>query len=85
MIYQITFKKSAIKDLLSLPPEEVRRIIVKIDQLALEPRPKGCKKLQGDNLELWRIRVGDYRVVYSIEDIIRIVEINAIGHRKDIY
>ena len=62
MIYQITFKKSAIKDLLSLPAEEVRRIINKIDQLAFDPRPKGCKKLQGDNLDLWRIRIGNYRV-----------------------
>lgn len=45
MIYEIKFKKSAIKDLLNLPAEEVQRIVTKIDQLAIEPRPNGCKKI----------------------------------------
>ena len=85
MTYEIIFKKSVIKDLLNLPAEEVQKIVTKIDQLAIEPRPNGCKKLVGLDMDLWRIRVGNYRVIYSIEDVIHIVEINAIGHRKDIY
>ncbi len=52
MKYEIKFKKSAIKDLLNLPPEEVRKIVVKIDYLAIDPGPRGFKKLQGINEEL---------------------------------
>ncbi len=85
MIYIITFKKSAIKDLLALPKEEIQKIILKIDLLASEPRPNGCKKLGGAYESFWRIRVGQYRVIYTIEDVIRIIEIQSIGHRKDVY
>jgi mRNA interferase RelE/StbE len=53
--------------------------------LAENPRPAGVKKLKGNNEDLYRIRSGDYRVVYSIEDEIRVVDIRKIGHRKDIY
>jgi len=85
MIYEIRFKKSALKDLLNFPSDDVKHIISKIDLLAVDPRPIGCKKLHGENAGLWRIRVGNYRVLYIIEDIIKVVEINAVGHRKDIY
>lgn len=53
--------------------------------LANNPRPIGSKKLKGASENLWRIRIGDYRVVYLIEDSIKIIEIRKIGHRKDIY
>jgi mRNA interferase RelE/StbE len=56
-----------------------------IDSLANNPRPNGSKKLVSQKETLWRIRVGDYRIIYSIEDVLKILEIRRIGHRKDIY
>ena len=85
MNYKITFKKSALKELLSLPKIEISRILTQIDQLSINPRPTGAIKLSGKREALWRIRVGDYRVLYLIEETIKVVEISAIGHRKDVY
>jgi len=56
-----------------------------ISALASDPRPNGCKKLKGSEGELWRIRVGDYRVVYFIEDEIELVDIQRVRHRKEVY
>ena len=56
----------------------------KIETLALNPRPTGCKKLSGAK-DLWRLRVGDYRMVYKIDDARRIVDIAVIRHRRDVY
>jgi mRNA interferase RelE/StbE len=56
-----------------------------ISALATDSRPKGCKKLKGSEDELWRIRVGDYRVVYFIEDEIKLVDIQRARHRKEVY
>jgi mRNA interferase RelE/StbE len=84
-MYAVRFKKSAEKELERLPRQIVRRIGKAIDSLAENPRPAGSKKLEGQKEALWRIRVGDYRVIYLVEDVIKIVEIRRIGHRKDIY
>ena len=84
-MYQIIVSSSAEKDLEKLPVSALRKIEVAIDHLAIEPRPVGCKKLKGQNEDLWRIRVGDYRVVYSITDKIQIVDIRRVRHRKDVY
>ena len=56
-----------------------------IDSLAEEPRPVGVKKLKGMDEDLFRIRLGDYRIIYSVEDEIKIVDIRRVGHRKDIF
>jgi len=85
VIYKVIFKKSAAKELAELPATEVPKVRSAIAKLADNPRPEGVKKLKGTIEPLWRIRIGNYRVVYSIDDIIRIVEIRAIGDRKDIY
>jgi len=61
------------------------KIINSIDNLSENPRPEGSKKLRGSDEDLWRIRIGNYRVIYSIKDSIRIVNIRKLGHRKDIY
>jgi len=84
-MYTIRFKKSAEKELERLPNQMIRRIGKAIDALADNPRPLGSKKLEGQKESLWRIRIGDYRVIYLVEDVIKIVEIRRIGHRKDIY
>lgn len=83
-MYAITVKKSAQKELASIPTNFQSRIILAIDNLAEDPRPDGVKKLKLSQ-DLWRIRVGDYRVIYTIEDQLQILEIQKIGHRKDIY
>jgi mRNA interferase RelE/StbE len=83
-VYKIIFKKSAQKELLAIAPAYQTKIISAIDDLANDPRPDGVKKLKL-NTDAWRIRIGDYRVIYIIEDTIKIIEIQAVGHRKDIY
>ena len=60
------------------------RIVRHVEALAQQPRPPGCGKLQGAS-DLWRIRVGDYRVVYRIDDQTRFVDVSIIRHRKDVY
>ncbi|MDP2386900.1 MAG: type II toxin-antitoxin system RelE/ParE family toxin [Bacteroidota bacterium] len=84
-MYTITIKKSAAKELEALPKKQVITITAAILQLAMSPRPQGCKKLKGSYLPLWRIRIGDYRVVYSIDDVISVIDVQKVGHRKDVY
>ncbi|MBI5237557.1 MAG: type II toxin-antitoxin system RelE/ParE family toxin [Deltaproteobacteria bacterium] len=82
--YTITFARSARKEIEALDEKIVNRIFPKIEALTKEPRPSGCRKLVG-NKYLWRIRIGDYRVVYAIYDDKNSVDIIAVGHRKDAY
>lgn len=84
-MFKIVFKRSAEKELSKLPTSVVRRIAPVIDDLASNPRPIGSKKLEAQKDELWRVRVGDYRIVYLIEDVLQILEVQKVGHRKDIY
>jgi mRNA interferase RelE/StbE len=84
-MYTITFKKSAEKELDKLPTQAIKRISRAIDGLGNNPRPPGSKKLEGERESLWRIRTGDYRIIYLIEDVIKIVDIRRISHRKDVY
>ncbi|GAA4461473.1 type II toxin-antitoxin system RelE/ParE family toxin [Nemorincola caseinilytica] len=82
--YEIVFSKRAEKDIEKLPAKVVEKIIPEIVALEEDPRPPGCKKLKGF-ADLWRIRVGNYRVIYVIEDRILLVDIREIGNRKNIY
>ena len=82
--YQVTFARSARKELERLPSREVKRIIAKITALAFEPRPAGCRKLVSEQ-NLWRIRIGEYRVVYSINDETKIIDIVTVRHRSEVY
>jgi mRNA interferase RelE/StbE len=84
-MYTISIKPSALKELSKLPKATVKKTEKAIDALAENPRPDGVKKLKGSEGDLYRIRVGDYRIIYYIEDEIKIVDIIKIGHRKDIY
>jgi len=85
MTYIITIRKQAIKELEQLPKKDNQQISKAIDGLSVEPRPNGSKKLKGESEYIWRIRVGNYRVLYTIEDKIKIVEVRKVGHRKNIY
>jgi len=84
-MYRILVKPSAKKELKKLPRLAVSAIVGKIESLAANPRPEGCKKLVANKDELWRVRVGDYRILYGIDDTIQIIEIEHIGNRRDIY
>lgn len=84
MPYEIVIKKSTAKKIAALPKEIKASVINHIFELSDEPRPSGCKKLKGEE-NVWRIRVGDYRVIYSIFDNILVVEILRANHRKDVY
>ena len=81
--YSIEIKKSAAKEIGKLPKRVLKRIIEKIESLAWEPRPSGCKKLSGE--EKYRIRVGRYRILYSIEEEILVVYVVKVGHRREVY
>jgi mRNA interferase RelE/StbE len=81
--YRLLIKPSAIKELEALPTKDRRRIITRIQSLATEPRPHGCEKLSG--AEHYRVRQGDYRVVYSVHDEAGTVVVIKVGHRRDVY
>ena len=84
-MYHILISNSAEKDMDKLPSAALKKVEVAIDHLSHEPRPAGCKKLKGSYENLWRIRVGDYRVVYLIADKIEVIDIRRVRHRKDVY
>lgn len=83
-MYRVLLERAAEKDLSRLSPEIDDRVIAAIQALATNPRPPGCRKLAGSKHD-WRIRVGDYRVVYEIADTIRIVRVNRVRHRREVY
>lgn len=83
--YQIAIGKIASKELRKLPKREVQRIFPKIKSPSNQPRPEGSKKLKSQSENLWRIKIGDYRVIYSIDDSVNIVDARRVGHRRDIY
>lgn len=83
-IFSVLFSRSARKDLENLETRLVEKIFPKIEALSERPRPIGCKKLKGSP-NLWRIRIGDYRVIYSISEAPRLVEIMFVRHRRDVY
>jgi mRNA interferase RelE/StbE len=82
--YAVRFRASARKEMESLGVTLTARIFSKIEVLSANPRPAGCKKLK-DSGGLWRIRIGDYRVVYVIDDAHKAVEILRIRHRSEVY
>jgi mRNA interferase RelE/StbE len=82
--YEILYSPGARRDLHKLPPGALRRIDPKILALAQEPRPPGCKKLVG-SIDMYRIRVGDYRVVYRIDDRRRQVTLTIVANRRESY
>lgn len=82
--YRLIVSHSARKEALSLPREVQERIRPAVGALAGEPRPYGCDKLKGEE-GFYRIRVGDYRVVYHVDDDDMTVTVTRIKHRRDIY
>ena len=82
--YGVIFTRSARKELENLPRTTADRIAGMSERLAAEPRPVGARKLRGA-ADLWRVRAGDYRIVYAINDAEHIVDVRVVRHRKDAY
>jgi mRNA interferase RelE/StbE len=82
--YDVALTSTAEKELKKLSGQLVARIVPRLEDLSASPRPPGCKKLRSGNYE-WRIRVGDYRVVYTIDDARLSVEVTRIRHRSEVY
>lgn len=81
--YSVVVKRSAERELRALSKPDLRRVTERIRGLAAEPRPVGCEKLSGQ--DRYRVRQGDYRIVYAVDDGKRLVEVVKIGHRREIY
>jgi mRNA interferase RelE/StbE len=82
--YRVALTTSAEKELRGLPVKVVARVVPRLENLASAPRPPGCKKLRGGDKE-WRIRVGDYRIVYVVDDAAKTVDVTRIAHRREVY
>ncbi|MBK1654094.1 type II toxin-antitoxin system RelE family toxin [Allochromatium vinosum] len=83
MIYSLKIRKSAQKSLAKISSAFQSKIIESIRDLSINPRPSGCKKLSGRGA--WRIRVGDYRIIYEIYDGELVVAVILVGHRSEVY
>jgi mRNA interferase RelE/StbE len=81
--YNVLIKRSAAKEIEALPLKDRRRVVAKIQALAQDPRPPGCEKLTG--AEKYRLRQGDYRILYEIVDRDLIVTVVKVGNRRDVY
>lgn len=81
--YSIEIKRSAAKELAELPKQHRLRVIARIENLAHDPRPSGSEKLSGQ--ERYRVRQGDYRILYEIHDHELVVRVVRIGHRREVY
>ncbi|MCJ8499746.1 type II toxin-antitoxin system RelE family toxin [Desulfatitalea alkaliphila] len=81
--YEIFFKESVWKELRKIPKSDLKKVLARVEQLGNDPRPMGCEKLTA--LELYRIRQGNYRIVYSIQDNALTIWVVKVGNRKDVY
>ena len=81
--YRIEIKRSAAKELEQLPPKDRRRVATRIEALASNPRPPGAEKLSGQ--DRYRVRQGDFRILYEIFDTLILVVVVKIGNRRDVY
>jgi mRNA interferase RelE/StbE len=81
--YSVLIKKSAGREIEELPKADLVKVLARIEALADDPRPPGSEKLAG--LELYRVRQGQYRIIYSIEDDVLTVWVVKVGHRREVY
>jgi len=81
--YRLTLRQSAVKELESLPRRDLARVMSRIKVLADNPRPPACEKLSGQ--ERYRVRQGDYRILYEVNDSDQVVTVVKIGHRREVY
>jgi mRNA interferase RelE/StbE len=82
--YSVEVKPHARKELEALPDSVLARVVKKVESLGHAPRPTRCKKLRGYK-DQWRVRVGDWRVVYIIDDTAKLISVTRIAHRREVY
>jgi mRNA interferase RelE/StbE len=82
--YEVQIARRAVRALTALPRREQQRVRAAIDLLADDPRPPSCRKLAGEE-GAYRVRVGDYRIVYEVFDRRLVIQVVRIGHRRDVY
>jgi mRNA interferase RelE/StbE len=83
-VFEVLLERSAEKDLRRLSARIHDQVVDRITALGKNPRPPGCRKLSGSEND-WRVRVGDYRIIYEIADVIRVVRVHRIRHRREVY
>jgi len=83
-VYEVYLEKSAENDIKRLPTSIFQRIIPQIKALAENPRPSGCRKITGSKND-WRIRIGDYRIIYEIDEKAKAVRVMRVRHRREVY
>ncbi len=83
-MYKVLLERRAERDIKRLPTELFHRIIPHLEALSEDPKPSGCRKITGSKHD-WRIRIGDYRVIYEIDEQQKAVKVMRIRHRKDAY
>jgi len=81
--YRLLIKPSAAREIEALPRQDRPRIVAKISSLGRDPRPPGCERLSGR--DQFRLRQGDYRILYDIQDLDLVVVVVRVGHRRDVY
>ena len=81
--YKIEIKASAVKEIKKLPAVDLKKVLAKIESLAENPRPQGSIKLSGE--EKYRLRCGDYRILYTIDDQVFIICVVKVGQRREVY
>jgi mRNA interferase RelE/StbE len=84
MRYEVLFQPSAGRQIRKLPADVQRRVVLAAEALGVDPRPAGCQRLKGPE-SIWRIRVGDYRILYEIRDKALRVLVVRVGHRREVY
>ncbi len=84
MSYKIELKPSVIRSLAKIPKDDQKAIRLRIDSLANTPFPPNVKKLEGEE-DLYRVRAGDYRIIYQVRKTILLIVVLAIEHRKEVY
>lgn len=83
-MYEVLLERRAERDLRRLETVDFRRIIPEIKALADNPKPVGCRKISGSKND-WRIRIGEYRIVYEIDDSAKVVKVMRVRHRREVY
>ena len=81
--YKLLLRKSVARDLRPLPQKDLKRVLMRIESLAQNPRPVGCEKLSGQ--ERYRVRQGVYRIVYEVSDSVVTITVVKVGHRRQVY
>jgi mRNA interferase RelE/StbE len=81
--FEVRFKPTVAKDLRGIPADDVRRILARIDTLRDDPRPPGAEKLAAQ--ERYRLRQGDYRILYTLAETEAVIEVVKVGHRREVY